>query len=235
MLANHHTTKGAHPVISHRYKCVFVHVPKAGGQSIENVFVDLHGLTWETRAPLLLRPCSDRRFGPRFLAHLTAREYVSCGHLSQSDFDEYFTFAAVRNPWDRVLSTFRYLNPDQVEFADWAKTTLVRKVEQGHFFFRSQADFLSQADGTIMVDQILRLEDFPHAFDPVRERLGLPGSGLPKVNVTTSHADLTTEVAFDPATEALVGQLYSTDVDLLGYRPPSARAARGSQGPTMGA
>ena len=105
-------------MISHRFKCVYVHVPKAGGQSIESVFVEQHGLTWETRAPLLLSPCNDRRFGPRFLAHLTAKEYVALGHLSQQDWDEYFTFAAIRNPWSgcslpiatSVPTMFRLLN-----------------------------------------------------------------------------------------------------------------------------
>jgi hypothetical protein len=210
-------------MISHRYQCVYVHVPKAGGQSIENVFVDLHGLTWETRAPLLLRPCSDRRFGPRFLAHLTAREYVSCGHLSATDFDAYFTFAAVRNPWDRVLSTYRYLNPEGVSFADWTRSTLVHKIEQGHFFFKSQAEYVTDDDGVVLVDEILRLEDFPHAFDSVRRRLGLGGEGLPKVNVSKKHAGLTPDVAYDPGTESLVGQLYAADVALFGYEPPSTR------------
>jgi hypothetical protein len=210
-------------VISHRYKCVYVHVPKAGGQSIETVFVALHGLPWDTRAPLLLRPCSDRRFGPRFLAHLTAREYVSCGHLSEADYQEYFTFAAVRNPWDRVLSTYRYLNPEGISFSDWVRTTLVDKIEHGHFFFKSQAEYVTDADGAVMVDQVLRLEDFPHAFDTVRERLGLGGSGLPKVNVSKKHAGLTADVAYDGDTETVVGQLYAADVALFGYQPPSSR------------
>ena len=36
-------------MISDKYKCIFVHIPKVAGQSIEHVFLDLHGLTWETR------------------------------------------------------------------------------------------------------------------------------------------------------------------------------------------
>ncbi len=33
-------------MISHQHKCILVHVPKTAGQSIEHVFLDLHGLTW---------------------------------------------------------------------------------------------------------------------------------------------------------------------------------------------
>jgi hypothetical protein len=58
-------------MISHKRKCVFVHIPKCAGQSIESVFVNDAGLTWEDRAPLLLRPNANNRVGLPFLAHLT--------------------------------------------------------------------------------------------------------------------------------------------------------------------
>src|SRR5437764_11835271 len=95
-------------MISHKYRTIFVHIPKTGGQSVENVFLTLHGLTWETREPLLLRPNSDRNLGPSQLAHLRAKEYVACGHIDQENFDSYFKFAFVRNPWERIVSGYHY-------------------------------------------------------------------------------------------------------------------------------
>jgi hypothetical protein len=210
-------------VISHRYKCVYVHIPKSGGQSIESVFVEQHGLTWATRAPLLLRPCSDRRFGPKFLAHLTAAEYVSLGHLSPTDWQDYFTFAAIRNPWDRMLSTYRYLDPEGVSFAEWLTTTAQKRLERGHFFFLPQADYVCDSDGQIIVDMIIRLEDFPSAFDVVRDRLQISGSGLTRVNVSEQHTNLTLDAAYDEATENVVAEMYARDIELWDYQPPSAQ------------
>ena len=63
-------------MISHHQKCVFVHIPKNAGQSIEHVFINLLELTWETRAPLLLRRNEHPELGPLRLAHLKAEEYV---------------------------------------------------------------------------------------------------------------------------------------------------------------
>ncbi|MBK8973380.1 MAG: hypothetical protein IPM37_19215 [Hahellaceae bacterium] len=77
-------------MICHDFKCVFVHVPKAAGMSVEHYFLDRLGLTWETRAPLLLRPNDDPSKGPERLAHLYAEEYVRFGYLSQAQFDEYY-------------------------------------------------------------------------------------------------------------------------------------------------
>ena len=219
-------------MISHRFKCVYIHIPKTGGQSIESVFVEQHGLTWETRAPLLLRPCDDRRFGPKFLAHLTAAEYVTLGHLSPQDWDEYFTFGSIRNPWDRMLSTYRYLNPDNVSFPIWLTTTARRRFEKGHYFFRSQADYLCDTEGKVIVDQVLRLEDFPDAFDAVRERLRIPGRGLPRVNVSHHQPTLTPEAVYDRETEEFVADMYARDLALWHYDPPTARGASTPQNPT---
>jgi Sulfotransferase family len=211
-------------VISHRFRCVFVHIPKCGGQSVETVFVEQHGLTWETRAPLLLRPCSDRRFGPRFLAHLTAREYVELGHLSPADYAEYFSFAVIRSPWDRMLSTYRYRGQEGVGFREWIRDTAVPAIEDGHFFYKTQVDYLCDRRGDLIVDEVLRLDDLPGAFDPIRQRLGIPGQGLPHVNASRRHPGLTSAAAYDGETEALVGQLYAQDVERWGFLPPSAAA-----------
>jgi hypothetical protein len=208
-------------VISHRHRCVYVHIPKCGGQSIETVFLQAVGLTWKKRAPLLLRPCSDPRFGPQFLAHLTAREYTELGHLSQTDFIDYYRFAVIRNPWDRLLSTFRYRAPAEgVTFPEWVRKAAVPAIERGHFFYKPQVEYLCDADGTLLVEDVFDLADMPKAFDAVRQRLELPGEGLPHVNASKGHRHLTPEDAYDDETVQLVGQLYAADVDKWGFQPP---------------
>lgn len=62
-------------MISHEHKTVFIHVPKVAGQSVELAFLRQLGMTWEERAPLVLRHNPDPAKGPERLAHLLAREY----------------------------------------------------------------------------------------------------------------------------------------------------------------
>lgn len=95
-------------MISERFRCVFVHIPKTAGQSVEHFFLKLHGLSWEERAALLLRYNRDPKLGPERLAHLKAGEYVECGHISSGDFLRYFKFSFVRNPWERLVSEYLY-------------------------------------------------------------------------------------------------------------------------------
>lgn len=97
-------------MISQSHKTIFVHIPKCGGQSVEHMFLDDLGLTWKQRSPLLLRRNpSSPDLGPPRLAHLVARDYVRFGYISQEEFDAYFKFTVVRDPYKRALSFFNYL------------------------------------------------------------------------------------------------------------------------------
>jgi Sulfotransferase family len=95
-------------MVCRQYRCIFVHIPKVAGQSVEDFFLRLVGLTWKARSPLLLRFNGDLNQGPRRLAHLTASEYISCGHVAEQEFNSFFKFSFVRNPWDRLVSEYEF-------------------------------------------------------------------------------------------------------------------------------
>ena len=93
-------------MISHKHKCIFVHVPKCGGRSVQNVFIQDSGLTWDTREPFLLRENKNLKSGPPRLAHLTYREYLDYFYISQELMDSYFKFSIVRDPYRRMESIY---------------------------------------------------------------------------------------------------------------------------------
>ncbi len=171
-------------MICSEYGCVFVHIPKTAGVSIEHVFLRLVGLTWDNRAPLLLRGNDDPWLGPPRLAHLTAAEYVSCGHMTARQFASYFKFSFVRNPWDRIVSEYKYRrHPVRIDF----KTYLFKHLPapgwtDAYRHIVPQHDFLHDESGRLLVDFVGRYERLQHDFDQVCARLGIPPSPLPKAN-----------------------------------------------------
>lgn len=171
-------------VICHPYRCVFVHVPKTAGMSIEHVFLGLQGLTWEKRSALLLRHNDDPAKGPPRLSHLKASEYVSLGYLTPQQFDTYFKFSFVRNPWDRIVSEYKYRRyPVRMDF----KSYLFRHLPASGFSDRythivPQYDFLFDKQGNLLVDFVGRYESLQADFDKVCARLGIPGTPLPHAN-----------------------------------------------------
>ncbi|MFP4354891.1 MAG: sulfotransferase family 2 domain-containing protein [Phycisphaerae bacterium] len=67
-----------------KYRCIFVHIPKAAGVSVcQTLFGNLAG------------------------GHDTIEKYQKV--FSWSDYKRYFKFTFVRNPWDRLASAYRFL------------------------------------------------------------------------------------------------------------------------------
>lgn len=75
-------------MISHKYKLIFIHIPRTAGTSIEKA---LCGKDW-------LRIHSPSK-------HLTAH---SAKKIYAEYWNEYFKFSFVRNPWDRMVSLLKY-------------------------------------------------------------------------------------------------------------------------------
>lgn len=177
-------------MICSEYRCLFVHIPKTAGQSVEHVFLRLAGLTWETRAPLLLRGNEDPRLGPPRLAHLTAAEYVSCGYLTAPEFASYFKFSFVRNPWDRIVSEYKYRRyPVSTDF----KTYLFKRLpasgwSEAYRHVIPQHDFLYDEEGRLLVDFVGRFESLQADFDAVCARIGIAPTPLPRVNRSLEHS-----------------------------------------------
>lgn len=171
-------------MISHHHACIFVHIPKCAGQSIEHVFLEDVGLDWDRRDPLLLRRNRNRALGPPRLGHLTAGDYTGLGWIPRSMFDSYFKFAVVRDPFARAVSLYRYTCPGG-SFADFAASLSTSR--RDHFFFRPQTDYV-EIDGRIAMDQVIRMEELKAGFETVRARLGL-GPELRHVNASGPAED----------------------------------------------
>jgi len=232
-------------MICHQYKCVYVHIPKTGGQSIERVFMDLLGLTWETRAPLLLRINDRPEVGPPRLAHLKAEQYVRFNYLSQEAFDDYFKFAFVRNPWGRMVSIYKFMGFDKkIDFKPFLLGMFKKYIfEQQNWFVGPQSDFVYSREGELLVDFLGRFEDLEHGFDYVCEQIGIPATILPHINQSGSRrsvfetaneqsdgspvalpeiwkpiAHQNYQDYYDQDTLDCVSQLYRSDIKLFGYQ-----------------
>ncbi len=219
-------------MISHRHQCVFVHVPKTAGISIEHVFLTLHGLSWEERAPLLLRFNADPARGPERLSHLTATEYVDCGHISEAGFDAYFKFSFVRNPWARLVSEYNYRRYfTLMSFRDFVVGGFPApcRYSDASRHVMPQYDYLHDQAGRCLVDFIGRFENLQADFDRVCSVLGIAPVRLPHVNASDSGDSAPAPTApatarkphvayYDSETRELVGRRYQQDVEAFGYR-----------------
>lgn len=190
-----------------RLECIFVHVPKAAGTSINKVL-----------------------FG-RTLGHYSAWEIQS---KFPSLYQKCFTFSIVRNPWDRVLSAYRFARigrtdsmgvrepgqyriPEFRSFAhfvcDWLP---YQDLESSDFIFKPQSSFVCDPFGGIMVDHLGRVELIDETVSVLSERLGR--------KIVIENENTTVGVIKDYRSEyvrsemvEIINSLYLRDVKLFNY------------------
>lgn len=200
-------------MISHHHRCVFTHVPKTAGKSVLAAF----GL------PMLARDYDghlnyiEDAYGHRPLSSLLHRPEFA-----------YFKFAFVRNPWDRLVSAFHYLDSGGCNAHDRAFRASHLARYRGDFaafvhdlagmidglHLRPQCHWLCDAKGRVLADFVGRFETVATDFSTVAMRLELP-CRLPHLN---SSARPCYRELYDRETSAIVHQLYRQDIDSFGYQ-----------------
>lgn len=104
-------------IVSHSHRFVFIKTQKTAGTSIEIFLSQLCG-EGDVVTPFG-RPEPGHR--PRnfwgFYSHMPASEAIVA--LGREVWRDYFTFCFERNPWDKVLSHYRFLKGRELIPADW--------------------------------------------------------------------------------------------------------------------
>ena len=225
-------------MICRQYQCLFVHVPKTAGQSVEQFFMDRLGLDWDRdRGEVMLGDNPDRDRGTEKLAHLSAAEYVEDGFVSAEEFSDLFTFSFVRNPYERLVSEYLYRNYfSHRNFRDFVLNRLPAPGWNDDYrHVMPQYDMLHDSNGRLLVDFVGRFERLQQDFDEVCQRLGIDDSELPHRNPSNKRSrNLKRRVRnfvfrngegdkrhytdfYDDETRAAVSRLYHRDIETFGY------------------
>jgi hypothetical protein len=229
-------------MISSYDNCLFIHIPKTAGQSIETVFLQRAGLDWHNREQFLLRENSEPHLGPPRLAHLTATEYLELGYLDSETFTQMFKFSVVRNPWDRLVSEYIY-QQYPFSFKDFIFKHFPPEGQDdydkhhGHYrHVMPQWKFVCDNDGTLLVDAIMKFESLQQDFNKVSLAITGQKITLPHRNKTvpttlaaklkstakkliagaSANKALYTEY-YDEESKAWVANYYAKDITMFGY------------------
>ncbi len=170
--------------ISHKYKIIFVHIPKTGGSSIERAL----GIYGVNNSGNNLQVNEDILFG-QGLQHLTMSKILL--RMGHDICDRYFKFAFVRNPWDRALSAYRWRrtwdkNFFKMSFAEFVKDELSNNLKNSSHY-RPQIEFIVddpsfKSDYVPLVDYVGRFENLRGDFQQVVERCQLGDIELSNIN-----------------------------------------------------
>ena len=212
-------------------KLLFVHIPKTAGTSVEEL-LGLRG-PWQKEnintcfGLIQSLPLLKEGFRSNFLQHLTLAELSS---LLGSDLQGCIPFAVVRDPWTRIISSFRRKDPDLCNLIysscgqDATEFDLAAYIELAgcldHAHLRPQYRFLTLS-GSDRIDpriHIFRQEQLVDLEEWLAERLG-QSVVLPKSNVSVPQmpwSDLNPHQ--EEKLRKRVRVLYAEDYAAFGYR-----------------
>lgn len=205
-------------MISHARHCIFVHIPKTGGTSIEDAIWPKprrgEDLWMGFIAP------GRNKYQTGGLQHLLARQIRI--EVGGDVFTRYFKFSIIRNPWDRVISQYSYLKqrPDLQDYfgvkADAPLAQYLAAISRSdHVQVMPQLNFLRDGNGTMLVDLIGRFETLAQDAREIFRRIGIDDAVMPheaKSDRRSGYRDY-----YDDETRERVTELYAEDIAHFGY------------------
>ena len=143
-----------------------------------------------------------------------------------------FVFSFVRNPFDRVVSSFcwiskidknkrtaewkKHVDPYNGNFRDFVVSEIGERRGMGILHLRTQYSWIVDLDGKLMVDWIGKFESLQEDLGKLCTRMGWAAVKLEKHNssVHRSYRDYYTQ-----ETAEIVAKAYERDFELGGYIP----------------
>ena len=170
-------------MISIKNKFLFIHVPKTGGNSVQNVLHHYSDDKITYKGAEIEEPDSVNleRFGVAYKdtslsKHSTLDEYRQVfGH----ELDRLYKFSIIRNPWDRCISY--YFSPHRGS-VEWDKNDFIQLVINEIFPMRYFLSLKADDDFSLNIDRLIQFESLSKHFNEVAERLKIKQITLPHKN-----------------------------------------------------
>lgn len=207
--------------ISHKHRAIFVHIPKTGGASIEyalGLIDDSNDKNTENREILhgwIDKSSTDLKsygFISPVLQHLGIRDLKKI--LPGDIFRDYFKFAIVRNPWDRMVSNYHFAG--KLSFSGYSNHSFSEFLKDlNPFLKQEQCDFILDENGEPGVDFVGRFENLEQDFQTIAKKLNISGITLPVRN-RTKHKHYS--YYYTDETRELVADLFKNDIKMFGYK-----------------
>lgn len=216
-------------MISHQYKCIFIHIPKTAGTSIEQKlghFGELRRGVQDHRTISDIEPVSISDIAQACIhrnSSLAIRRLKKAIKDRTTNFSAcykaYYKFSFVRNPWARVFSWYKNVMRDQVHqqrynvdanctFNDFLKNHMDQRQ------LNSQLFWIVDKSGNIPFDFIGKFEKLEEDFEYIAGQIGLKDNKLPKL--IAGDGQHYTQF-YDFETKDIVYKLYKDEIKHFNY------------------
>lgn len=186
-------------------KSIFIHIPKAAGTSISRA---IYGMN---------------------VGHKKAIDYCN---ISTKEFNKYYRFSFVRNPWDRVVSAYNFAKQGGTEYVQPIPNSIYQSEVFSNFetfvtqwlpnanlhmedvVFAPQYWYIYDSNAKLLVDFVGKIEYLEKDLKIIENRLKT-NIELKRLNKSTRNIDYRNY--YNEKTKAIVAKVYHKDIELFNY------------------
>lgn len=222
-------------MISHIHKCIFIHIPKCAGTSIERALghLDNHsgrGGQDHRTIRMIEKPILTSNFllskgnlleilfrvRHKFRSHTNSNNKFT---VTKDQYKSYFKFTFIRNPWARAYSWYRNVMRDEIHKINYNITGPLSLKEflrlySSVWHLRPQTCWIKDFSGEIPFHYIGRFENLADDFEEVCKLMNLGSITLPH-KIKGLGVDY--RKAYDMESIELVREMYMEEIKLFGY------------------
>lgn len=202
-------------LVNHRYKFLFVHIPKTGGGAFRDYNKKYLSSRWR-------KNCEE----------VGASHDPLTPEIAER-FKDYTKFTIVRNPWKMIASAYRFetggishdkegvLRQREIPVLDWLEEKVADEARVGPF--PSQIRYVSD-QGQPLIDRFCRQEELTRDMSALMDDLGAPNHpDFWEKPVRHYYGDYDWKSCFDdPAVKARVEELCKRDFEYFRWDSPFA-------------
>lgn len=223
-------------MISHNYKCIFIHIPKCAGTSIEKALGHFEGhsgrggqdhrpIRMIEKPSFTIHTLSSIENMLEFRSRLKRRNSTTIYNpnnkieVTKEQYKTYFKFTIVRNPWSRAFSWYKNVMRDEIHkknygiYSDISFNHFLKKF-MGKGMLRPQTYWLQDYRGKINFDYIGRFELLQETFDVINSHLDVKHISFAH-EIKGSGDDYRSH--YDNDLIKMVSTFYSKEIKMFGY------------------
>jgi hypothetical protein len=209
-------------------KFIFIHPPKCAGTSIRLVLREHYG-SYD----------KNIKFEP-FYINLSNEgiDYTMSVHSQLSEFaqfindrhgkgvfkrPEWYVFAVIRNPFDRLVSFYHHLlvnrnlrnnNRFSLTFDEW----VCKKLNREDFALNRTYKSMFHYNNEVSIDHFIRQENIEQDAKIVFDKLGIPDFELGHMKHNTNRKEYDYRKYYNDETKEIVSKLFEWDINYFGYK-----------------
>lgn len=205
-------------IVSENFHFIWVSIPKAASSLLTDLFYRKPAMEYRSR---LLKKRLDelKQFSPQY--------------------QDYYTFAFVRNPWSRVVSIYNSLFCSPLpqmeenfldgfpglkremsfpEFVTWLCENWNGIDEGAHSLWISQHKLITDINGKLIVDFVGKTDSLQRDLRKVCNTLGLPDEVYQSQRLNPGKDKMISYRSFySHKTERMIAERYETDIEMFGF------------------